>query len=164
MLHADSAPIRKAFRIHQEIVFAGITYDSAASEAVNAAPEGQHGVSSLREALRDIDSDDDDDDETILHTGTRHVELETFDLSNVTESDGGEPANPPIDAASAAPLEQPTLTTTPAAHDTPVSANPKRGANKKGRVGGRGRGAGRGANLAEDVAPPRRVSGRTRAS
>ncbi|KAF7439764.1 hypothetical protein PC9H_000100 [Pleurotus ostreatus] len=166
MLHADSAPIRKAFRIHQEIVFAGITYDSAASEAVNAAPEGQHGVSSLCEALRDIDSDD-DDDETILHTGTRHVELETFDLSNVTESDGDEPADPPIDAAFAAPLEQPTLTTTPAAHDTPISANPKRGGNKKGRVGGRGRGTGRGANHAEvnqDVAPPRRVSGRTRAS
>lgn len=187
VLHADSPPIRKAFRIHQAIVFEGITHHSAKSEAADGAPESRHGVNSLREALRDIDSsdDDDNDDERIRgapgpSAGSRPIEYESFDLDNITHSDSDTPAERTVGNTPAAPAVDNTNPTTPAVdnslavpavQDIATSANDTRGGKKKGRVGGRGRGRGRGAGAQASeadsgpaVAQSRRVSGRTHPS
>ncbi|KAF9491745.1 hypothetical protein BDN71DRAFT_1510093 [Pleurotus eryngii] len=154
VLHTDSPPIHKAFRIHQAIVFEGITHHSTKSEAADGAPESQHGVNSLCEALRNIDSSDNNDSVNERtggvpgpSAGSRPIEYEIFDLSNIAHSDSDTPAERTVDNTRAAPAVDNTDLATPAVHnslaapavqDIAASTNGTRGGKKKGRVGGRG--------------------------
>ena len=166
--------------MHEAVVFEGITHHSATSETTNQAPESQHGVNSLREALRDIDSSDDDESDDGRTRGapntsarSRPIEYETFDLSSITQSDSDTPEERNVDdtPVAAAPVVNdtpaaPATDNTPAAQDIVVFANGTRAGKKKGRGGSRGRGAGRGGQAGAEpvVVQPRRVSGRTRTS
>ncbi|KAJ8688721.1 hypothetical protein PTI98_013480 [Pleurotus ostreatus] len=183
VLHANLPPICKAFQIQEAIVFEGITHHSTTSEATNEAPESQHGVNSLCEVLRNIDSSNNESDDKRTREApnssahSRSIEYETFDLSNITHSDSDTPEERAIDpnSAPAVPaandsLTAPAVNNTPAApsidsmpasQDIVASANGMRGGKKKGRGGGRGHSTRRGETEAVN---PRRVSGCTRAS
>lgn len=115
VLHADSPPIRKVFRLHAATVFEGITHPSNAASSTTAPAESQHGVRSLRDALRDIDSSDDDDGNGCHSTtSTSHanlpanswlpaLEYETFNLEDIVNSESDSDPTPAVlaDVASA---------------------------------------------------------------
>ncbi|KAF7420722.1 hypothetical protein PC9H_009167 [Pleurotus ostreatus] len=174
VLHPDSPPIRKAFRLHAVTVFEGITHSSTVGSGTTAPAESQHGVHSLRDALRDIESSD---DEPYDYDGSQNpndpypepprppaAEYETFNLDNVIDSDIDDSDPTPAAADNGAPPIEPFI-------DNPqlkvASANlsaTRRGGKKVARAGrGRGKGAATQGNEEPAAAPqPRRVSHRTR--
>lgn len=184
VLHADAPPIRKAFRIQSAIVFEGINQDNGTATVAAQAESNQHGVHSLRDALRDIDSSDDDESDNDTSGSPANlpqtlrpssVEYETFDLAQVIDSESDSERITPAVVESTAELQP--AHGQPATNDPPVlqldnlaPVNPVgagRGKKKASRGGGRGRGgniASAQANEAVPMPQARRVSNRTRAS
>ncbi|KAF4568379.1 hypothetical protein EYR40_010218 [Pleurotus pulmonarius] len=116
VLHPESPPIRKAFRLHAVTVFEGITHSSTVGLATTAPAESQHGVHPLCDALHDIESSD---DEPYDYNGSQNpneppadprpptVEHEMFDLDQVVDSELDDPNPMPTATDNRAPPAPP---------------------------------------------------------